>query len=200
MKTIFYTSTLWDDNLGLRDKFLYSQILYISLWDNGRETFGADGKNVSLNDCIDHPDYKHKLIPLSSRLSRCDYTELIQISRSQMYKSMGVLWDRGYIIRYGSSDYVIADDDVIKNFFELRVETGLRGTPLLVYSYIANKNKKYKWLDKYHVCIAQDLNLSPLVLSNCLRDLTKREFIAEERHGKRKHLQAIEKTPPSPTT
>ena len=145
------------------DKIVYSQILYRSLWDSNA-SFTKDG-DFSLSYYLEDND---GWVDIGWSVDESLAKEL-NISRRQYYQSKKNLQDSGYI----SKDGVLLLDGVTDTFFELKVNSGMRGLSLIVYSYLFNKTRKYGWVDKYHKAIAKELNITERGLQQILAKLIK---------------------------
>lgn len=189
MKVVFYKSIMGKDGLTPTDKVVFCQSLYLSLMSKDNAyAFDANGKFIHGNMFEENGGY----IPMSWRVNESFILSCLGISKMQYYLSMRHLKEKGYIIKneYGEK-FLYAIKPV--PYFELKVNTGLRGLELIVYSYLADKEKIAKkdgWVDKYHNAIAKDLNLpmsnekkSSRCLERILYRLAKKGYLKRSRHG-----------------
>ena len=181
MKIVFYPDVLQEECLSVTDKIIFSQMLYRSLMDGGRESFESDGTFTSSRDGF---------VPVSWTASQ-DSHEWVNVSRRQFFLSKSKLKREGYIKTISGEPSLVFDNSTIESFFELRTDTGLSGLSLIVYSYLDNKTEKYGWVDKYHDAIAHELCVSSTTLANCMARLIKDGFIEKKRRGKQTLLRTF---------
>lgn len=181
MKAVFYPDILQEECLSVTDKIVFSQMLYRSLMDGGRESFEADGTFCSSWDgCV----------PVSWTASQ-DFHECVNVSERQFYLSKSKLKREGYIRTMAGEPLLVIGEKTIETFFELRTNTGLSGLSLVVYSYLRNKTEKYGWVDKYHDAMARELSVSDTTLANCIARLVADGFVQKKRRGKQVLLRAV---------
>jgi len=182
MKVIFYSATLFKTNLTITDKIVYSQLVYRSLWDCEDKPFDSDGTFSIEKYEINYEGY----IPVGWTIDE-SISSVLNISRAQYFRSKAHLFELGYVSEYG----IRLVTDVTANFFELKTDTGLSGMRLIVYSYIAHKNKTYGWYDKYHVAMAKELGIKDVHnLEHILTYLRENRFISVKYRGKQTLLRA----------
>lgn len=179
MKAIFYPATLDIEGLTVADAIVYSQTLYLSLWDTS-DTFTKEGGfTVSTHSNLGAVQFG------------CSITESIykdvNLSRRQYYNSKKKLFETGYFCTEG----IVLVDGVTDSFFELKTTTGLNGLRLVIYSYLANKSAKYGWIDKYHYAIAMELGIDQRVFQRNLAELKEMGLIRTKSHNNQTLLQTI---------
>ena len=76
-------------------------------------------------------------------------------------------------------------------FYELRTESGLRGMPLIVYSYLYHKTKAYGWVDKYHGKMAEEFCISRSRVEHIISDLRRGGFLEVCYKGRCPLLRAV---------
>lgn len=178
MKVVFYPLILWDDRLTICDKIVYSQLLYRTLWDTN-EAFDREG---NLDTSILHEE-GGGWVSLTWSANKELYAAL-NLSRRQFYQSKANLRSCGYLATFGGAERLQIVSGVEGKFFELKTNTGLSGLSLVIYSYIAHLSSRYGWVDRFHKNLAADLNLSLLVLANCLKRLCDEGFLEKKRRGR----------------
>ena len=182
MKAVFYPRTCKESALTIVDRMVYSQVLFRSLWDAGKETFEEGEFSIT-----NYTDWSQGLVPLGYTITSCIATSL-NISRAQYFLSCKRLREMGYITQEG----VILLDGVTDSFFELHTESGLSGLSLIVYSYLVNKTREYGWVDKYHAAIAKELGIKDVrTLQRILADLKKSGLIQTKIKWRQTLLRAI---------
>lgn len=179
MKVTFYKNALKEQGLTPTDKIVFSQILYLSLMNEDSRVAFDDEGNFTI-DAINE-DYGG-FVPISWRVSEKYLSEILNISLKQSYLSFKSLYENGYITTNRFGEKLVKLIEIIP-FFELIVDSGLKGYELIVYSYLADKIKKYRWVDKYHDAMAIDLNLSFMCLEKTIQRLYEKGFLDRMRKG-----------------
>lgn len=178
-KSYFYLKSLFLDWLSVSDAIVYSQILHRSLSECGAGVFATDG-SFSEERLRDSFGGGVEISGYARRLSADD----VSLSRMQFYLSMRKLRSLGYIYDNGSGEMVAIPDGVLRPYFPLRVDTGLSGLSLVVFSFICFKCVKFGWIDNYHSSMAKELGLSESTLSRCLKRLVDGGHLEKMRRGK----------------
>ena len=184
MKTVFYPGVLGDTNMTLSDKLVYCQILYRSLWDNASETFDKDGK-------FSPDNYWAEMVPIGESVTS-GVSKGINITSRQYFISYSHLREIDYITsadEYGPKGYLTILPCFAKGYFELITESFLTGWPLIVYSYIYFKSKRYGWVDKYHSKIAEELQLSRSYLERVFTKLKDAGLIQYKDKGRQRLIR-----------
>lgn len=181
-KVIFYPCTLKESSMTIADKIVYSQILYRSLWDESAATFTKGGQ-VSTDEYMTEYD---GVVPFGWSVSSSMAKEL-NITQRQFYRSKSNLENNGYLV-YGGIRLI---EGVTATFFELKTTSGLRGLPLIVFSYLSHKCAKYGQVDKYHGAMAEELGMDRTNLEHILTDLRKRHYITVQYKGRQPLIKTV---------
>lgn len=183
MKAIFYPCTLKESSMTIADKIVYSQILYRSLWDYGEMTFTKQGE-FSVEGYEDELD---GVVPIGWTVTPSAIASGLNISRAKFYQSQKSLGDNGYLIDGG----IRLIEGVTATFFELKTTSGLRGLPLIVFSYLSHKCAKYGQVDKYHGAMAEELGMDRTNLEHILTDLRNRHYITVQYKGRQPLIKTV---------
>ncbi|MBR3467409.1 MAG: hypothetical protein IKH15_09345 [Bacteroidales bacterium] len=174
MLSVFYTQTLEDGNMPIGVKIIYSQVIFRAVVCDG-QSFDTDGEfDLSLVKEFED-DWCHIGWVRNQQIARD-----LGITRMTVYNAKR--WLEEYDLIRGDRIYI--PEGFFDRFFELQTETGLTGWPLVVYSYIYNKNRKYRYVDSYRTKIAKELHVGENHLSLIIGDLIRGGWIIKERNWK----------------
>lgn len=184
MKVIFYPCTLKECSMTTTERIVYSQILYRSLWDNESDsTFTKEDGRFS----IETYEYDYGgIVPLGWSVSN-SMAKDVNVSRTQFFQAKKNLEDNGYLIDGG----IRLIEGVTATFFELKTTSGLRGLPLIVFSYLSHKCAKYGQVDKYHGAMAEELGMDRTNLEHILTDLRNRHYITVQYKGRQPLIKTV---------
>ena len=119
-------------------------------------------------------------------------SEILKISLKQSYLSFANLRELGYIVTNEFGEKLVKVVELVP-FFSLVVDSGLKGTELIAYSYLMDKSNRYGWIDKFHDALARDLSLSIMSFKLILHKLYKKGFLGRMRRGHQVLLRPIKK-------
>lgn len=179
MKSVFYASTLVECNMTVSEAILYSQILYRSICRNYDSFNGDDGKFSFEKYNTEDGCY----LPIDWVVSN-SIADDVNIPRSQFYKAKKSLEDKSYI-----SEKWVKVVGIEGGYFELLVNTTLpdksrlSGMSLIIYSYLADKTKKYGKVDTYHSKIASKFGIHRVTVERILAELRKLDNVSVEHSG-----------------
>ena len=168
--------------MTIADKIVYSQILYRSLWDYGEMTFTKQGE-FSIEGYEDELD---GVVPIGWTVTQ-SISKGVNITKRQFYRSKKNLEDNGYLIDGG----IRLIEGVTATFFELKTTSGLRGLPLIVFSYLSHKCAKYGQVDKYHGAMAEELGMDRTNLEHILTDLRNWHYITVQYKGRQPLIKTV---------
>lgn len=183
MKIVFYNCLFGDEVFPeTNDKIIYSYLVYKSLvaidgvFQNEENSF--DFSVVS--DFFDYNSYCAMYGISALKISKVLSMSVNTVkSRIPILRRIGLIsWDNEYL-------YVKYTDDIKKSFyFELLIETKLKGEKLIVYSYLKNKSKNNNnIISTFDKIQAKEFGLSKKHYQKILCELYKAKFIERLPNG-----------------
>ena len=181
-KYIFYPNTLAIDELTITDGLVYSQMLFRSLWDMNEVTFTKGHFDID-----EYHENFSDYVPLGWTIDLTEIAKDLKISERQLYYTKKRLKENGLL----TDDSIYIINDITTRFFELVVDKGLSGWELIVYSYLANKNKKHTWITLSHEILSKDLNIRRENFERIVSSLKAKGLIEKEKKGERSHQKKL---------
>lgn len=166
--------------------FVYSQILYRAICSHD-ESFDKAGKPSKIPIVKDQDGVAY--IPIGFDI----VYSIVQpnlMSRPTFYKVRDELVKDGHISKMGVRVY----DGVLKSYFELKTDAKtkddapLRAIPCIIYSYLLDKTKAYKGVDKCNRKIADLFNVPFSTLGRILYRLKQLELITSTNYVGKKSV------------
>lgn len=186
MKIVFYNCLFGDNRFPeTNDKIIYSYLVYKSLpsidgaFNNSQNSFSFDAvgdfwKDNSYSEIYGFSAYKASkdlgmsINTIKSRISMLEGIGAIRIEDSCLYV--------GYTEQIKTSYY-----------FELLLDTNLKGEKLIVYSYLKNKSNKYgNVISTFDVNQAKEFYMSKKHYQKILCELYNKGFAERLENGKLK--------------
>lgn len=178
MKAVFYTQLFSDTGLGIGAKMIYSQLIFRAVVYNN-ESFDTEGEfNID-----------------RAKVFEGDWCGLEHVKVSQVAKDLNIdpktvsrtikkLKESG---RIDENNNIYIPDNILTSYIELLSDEWLSGWDLIVYSFIWNRTRKFKYIDTYRTKLAEFFCISETHLSNILLSLRNSghiERIIEGKHWK----------------
>lgn len=181
MKGVLYTRLLEDENIPIGVKLVYSQLLFRVIVCDG-QSFDSDGEfDLSLAK-----EFEGEWATMWN-VRDTKVADDLNITRRTVFNCREWLEKHGLI----SEDKIYVPEGIFDRYLELHPESGLSGWPLVVYSYIYNKNRRYRYVDTYRARMAKELNTEESNISRTISLLVRNSIIERKSNWKNWKLRCV---------
>lgn len=176
MKAVFYTRLFSDADMSIGAKMVYSQLIFRAvICDN--ESFDTDG----IFDIDRARVFEDGWCGLDN-VQLCQVAFDLNIDPKTVSRTTRKLKELG---RINEDNCIFIPANIFAQYIELITESDLSGWELLLYSFIWNKTRKYKYVDTYRAKLSDNFGISETHLSNLLASLRSKGYIERKNNGHR---------------